>query len=144
MAAGQLGSLELIKNTVCSQNFCCLTSPCFPTNSLETSFFCLNNRPSGIVFLLLDFSKNIPVTTNLSLWPGWKFTDDLSQSSCDPIYKQWCWHSWSSSGPQQAVTSITLSGMTLRASELSSLWDSENCHRKLMKPGLIPPPFLKA
>lgn len=120
MASGQLGSLQLIKNTICSQNFCCLTSPCFPINSLETSFLCLNNRPSGIVLLLLDFSKNIPVTTNSSLWPGWKFTDDLSWSSCDPIYEQWYWDPLSSPGPQQAVTSISLNGMTLRSSKLSS------------------------
>lgn len=33
MAPGQLGFLELIKNPVYSQNFCCLASSCFPRNS---------------------------------------------------------------------------------------------------------------
>jgi len=42
------------------------------------------------------------------LWPGWNFTGDWSQSSCNPVSRGTKWGPLSSPGPQQAAPSISL------------------------------------
>lgn len=102
-------------------------------------YFCLHGNLSGT--MLLDFWVKFLTWIAARVEIDWLLKPIISQP-----HRQWPWlrHcelSWATEGCSQQSC---LSGMPLRAYQLSVVWYSEYCCQKLlMGPGLTPPPLLK-